>query len=371
MIYADNAATTKLDIDAFETMKPYLLEQYGNPSQSYSFSRTVKKALNDARTTIAECIGALPEEIFFTSGGTESDNWAVKGSFTQNRDEVITSLIEHHAILRACDAAKRNGKKVHLLDVDQQGIVSLSELERFITDKTALVSVMYANNEIGTIEPIKEIAGISHEYGTIMHTDAVQAIGHVPINVNELGVDLLSASAHKFNGPRGIGFFYIRKGTDIKPLMDGGGQERKMRAGTENVAAAVGMAVALRKNCNQLSKTQKRLCNIEKKFIEVLDKNSLEYIRNGATDRIPGNISLSIKNMNGEMLMHRLDLKGISVSTGAACNSGETEISHVIKAISVPENYAKGTIRISFGKDNTEDDAIIIANEIAAIIARR
>lgn len=242
-IYADNAATTKLDIDAFEAMKPFLLDEYGNASQPYSFARKPKKALADARATIAECIGALPEEIYFTSGGTESDNWAIKGSAFSDpyKRATITSSIEHHAVLRTCSAIESLGYPVTYISPDRFGIITADALEEIMTENTRLVSIMFSNNEIGTIEPIKELAAIAHKHGALFHTDAVQAVGHVSIDVKDLGIDMLSASAHKFNGPKGVGFLYIRSGTEINPLNDGGSQERGLRAGTENIAEIVGM----------------------------------------------------------------------------------------------------------------------------------
>lgn len=369
MIYADNAATTPLDIDAFEKMKQFLLNDYGNASQPYSFSRAAKKALKDARTTIAECICALPEEIYFTSGGTESDNWAIKGlqAFGDNR-ATITSIIEHHAVLNACTATEKLGFPVAYLSVDKHGIVLPEVLCDAITSRTKLVSIMLANNEIGTIEPIKELAQIAHAHGALFHTDAVQAVGHIPIDVNALGVDMLSASGHKFNAPKGIGFLYIRNGVNIHPYADGGAQEFGMRAGTENVAAIVAMAAALKKNCANMQEIQRKLLRMEADFIQILDGAGVDYIRNGSNNRIPGNINISIRGANGEMLLHRLDLKGIYISTGSACDSANTQISHVIDAIGTPKEYAEGTIRVSFGSENSKDDAIIIAKNIIGIL---
>jgi len=369
VIYADNAATTALDIDAFEAMKPYLLKEYGNASQPYSFARSAKKALAAARKTIADCIGAQPEEIFFTSGGTESDNWAIKGTLQYGDGRaILTSQIEHHAILNACASVERLGYPVVYLSVDQKGVLTPATLNKFITGNTKLVSVMLVNNEIGTIEPIKELAEIAHIHGAFFHTDAVQAVGHIPVNVKVLGIDMLSASAHKFNGPKGVGFLYIRKGTDIHSLVDGGAQEFGMRAGTENIAAIVAMAEALRKNCAHMDETESRLCKMENSFIHALNKAGIDFIRNGADNHLPGNISISIKNASGEMLLHRLDLKGICISTGSACDSVNTQVSHVIQAISVPEDYAAGTIRISFGRNNHESDAQDIADAIVSIL---
>lgn len=371
MIYADNAATTKLDTEAFEAMKPYLLEEYGNASQPYSFSRTAKKALADARATIAECIGALPEEIFFTSGGTESDNWAIKGLMVYGDNRVtITSQIEHHAVLNACAAVERIGFPVTYLPVDQMGTVTPETLANNITDNTKLVSIMLVNNEIGTIEPVAELAGIAHKYGALFHTDAVQGVGHIPIDVTALGIDMLSASGHKFNAPKGVGFLYIKKGTPIATYVDGGAQEAGMRAGTENIAAIVAMAKALEKNCASMYETEGKLQHMVYDFLQTLDDAGIDYRLNGPAERVPGNINISIKGVSGEMLLHRLDLKGIYISTGSACDSVNTQVSHVVHAIGVPEEYAEGTIRISFGKDNDTEDAMLIANAIINIVKK-
>lgn len=370
-IYADNAATTKLDIDAFEAMKPYLLENYGNAAQPYFFAKKPKLALQEARCIIAACIGALPEEIYFTSGGTESDNWALK-CFGLRNDvrRVFTSAIEHHAVLNAC-------KYATCLPVDSKGLVSPDVLENAFTSYkraasnclSTLVSVMLANNGIGTIEPIKELAAVAHAHAAVFHTDAVQAVGHIPIDVNELGVDMLSASAHKFNGPKGIGFLYVRKGKSISPYADGGGQERGMRAGTENVASIVGMATALKKNCNEMQQTTEKLYIMERNFIDTLCVAGVDFIRNGAKNRVPGNVNISIRDVSGEMLLHRLDLKGISISTGSACDSVNTQVSHVIQAICVPQEYSEGTIRVSFGRDNRVEDATEVAKAIISVIS--
>lgn len=370
-IYADNASTTKLDKSAFTTMLPWFLEEYGNASQPYAFARKPQKALANARATIAECIGALPEEIYFTSGGTESDNWAIKGLVEPgDKSLTITTQIEHHAVLNACKTLERLGYPIFYLPVDEQGIVSVREFAKVITNKTKLVSVMMVNNEIGTIEPIKELAATAHAHGALFHTDAVQAIGHIPINVKLLGVDMLSASAHKFNGPKGIGFLYIKKGTIVNSFINGGAQEFGMRAGTENIACVVAMAEALRRNCMQISETKNKLRKMENCFINTLDNAGLDYIRNGSSNCVPGLISISIKNASGEMLLHRLDLMGICISTGSACDSVNTRVSHVIKAISVPKEYAEGTIRISFGKNNRDTDATEIAEAIASILKK-
>ena len=369
-IYADNAATTKLDIDAFEAMKPYLLDEYGNASQPYSFARKPKQALKEARTTIARCINAEPEEIFFTSGGTESDNWAIKGiAFADSEKRaIITSQIEHHAVLRACEDIEKLGYPVAYLPVTKEGIVTTEALSSVITHNTRLVSVMYANNEIGTIEPIKELCEIAHRNGAFFHTDAVQAVGHVQIDVKELGVDMLSASAHKFNGPKGIGFLYIKKGTPIASYASGGAQEFGMRAGTENIAAIVGMAVALKKNCDNLAENIRHITEIESQLLDKMSSSGLDFVRNGSSQHIPGNISLSFKNADGEALLHRLDLMGVCVSTGAACDTTNTQISHVLHAINLDPDYVQGTIRISLSTENTLSEVETIFNHIVRII---
>ena len=371
-IYADNAATTKLDIDAYEAMKPFLLEDYGNASQPYTFARKPKKALAEARATIADCIGALPEEIYFTSGGTESDNWAIKSVVgLAEKHLTVTSQIEHHAVLNACGALERLGYPVVYLPVNGEGTVIPEVLEKNITKlQPRMVSVMLANNEIGTIEPIKELATVAHSHTALFHTDAVQAVGHIPIDVNDLRVDMLSASAHKFNGPKGIGFLYVRKGTVLTPYVDGGAQENRMRAGTENIASIVGMATALKKNCDEMQCTAKKLHTMENIFFDTLRQSKVDFIRNGAECRVPGNINISIRSTSGEMLLHRLDLKGIFISTGSACDSVNTQISHVIRSIGVPSEYVKGTIRVSFGRDNEVEDAMKVAKTIADILRK-
>lgn len=372
MIYADNAATTRLDDDAFLAMKPFLLESYANASQPYTFSRSAKKALKDARETIASCINAAPDEIFFTSGGTESDNWAIKGiSFIeQSKCRIIVSSIEHHAIIHSCEALMNAGHSVFITPVDQQGFVIEDIFRRILNNFPNLVSVMLANNEIGTIQSIKELCSAAHDRNALFHTDAVQAVGHIPVNVKDLGVDLLSASAHKFNGPKGIGFLYLRHGINYPSFHSGGTQEGGMRAGTENIASIVGMAEALRINCETMAQTASRLLELETILIQILYDAGIDFRRNGGTNHIPGNLSLSFRELDGEMLLHRLDLKGICVSTGAACDSNRTQISHVLTAINLPEEYARGTIRISLGKYNSKEDVVSIANELVKIVSK-
>ena len=372
-IYADNAATTKLDNDAFEAMKPYFTAEYGNASQVYSFSRLPKKAIQHARDTIASCINAEPDEIFFTSCGTESDNWALKSTMVVPNDfrTLITSQVEHHAILHSAATIEKLGYPVKYLPVDESCVVQPVFLDNSLKNaNTKLVSVMLANNEVGTVQPVETLAKITHEHNALFHTDAVQAVGHLAIDVKKLGVDMLSSSAHKFNGPKGIGFLYIKRGVCLSSFMDGGAQEFGRRAGTENVASIVGMAVALDKNCKKIRDHSEYLLSLERILLGELHKGKLDFIRNGAINHIPGNVSLSFKDSDGEMLLHRLDLKGICVSTGSACNSKETQISHVLQAMRVPVNYARGTIRISLGKDNTQEEVETIATELKKILKK-
>lgn len=353
-------------------MKPFLFEDYGNASQSYSFSRTSKKALRWARQSIANCINAEPEEIYFTSGGTESDNWAIKGCMEASSigQSVITSEFEHHAVLNACKHMEHCGYSVDYLHPSKDGFVTPEILNRIITDDTSLVSVMMVNNEIGTIQPIKKLCEITHQHGGIFHTDAVQAVGHIGIDVKDLNVDMLSCSAHKFNGPKGIGFLYIKKGIAMLPYMEGGTQEFGMRAGTEDIASIVGMATALTKNVAAIDDNREYLGILEQIILQRLYITGVDFIRNGAEPYVPGNLSLSFKGFEGEMLLHRLDLMGIMVSTGSACDSKNTQISHVLKAIEADEKYALGTIRISLGRDNTNDEAVKIAEAIISILKK-
>jgi cysteine desulfurase len=372
MIYADNAATTKLDVDAFEAMKPFLLDNFANPSQPYSFSRPAKDAMSAARQTIAECIHAKPEEIFFTSGGTESDNWAIKGvAFAHSKEqELITSAFEHHALLRSAEAIGEQLHPVVYVQPDKSGIVQPKKLQAVITDKTAMVSVMTANNEIGTVQPVQELCTIAHQHGAMFHTDAVQAVGHIPINVEDMGIDLLSASAHKFNGPKGMGFLYIRNGSRIAPNVNGGSQESGMRAGTENVAAIVGMAEALWGNCMKMNENRKHISELEDRLLSGLRQLPISFHRNGAEPLLPGILSLSFPGFDGEAILHRMDLMGIAISTGAACDSVNTAISHVLRAIQLDERAAKGTVRISLGKDNSAEDVDAIVHGLAKILLK-
>lgn len=365
-IYADNAATSPLSRKAYEAMLPYLVNDYGNASQPYVFARKPQKALQEARAVIADCIGALPEEIFFTSGGTESNNWVIQGAYRQNKC-VVTSAIEHHSILRPSVALGN----ATIVSVSNDGIVCNDAYEEALgKSQEGLASIMFANNEIGTIEPIADLADKAHHHRWLFHTDAVQAVGHTPINVHELDVDLMSASAHKFNGPKGIGLLYKKKGIEWPSLLMGGSQEFSLRAGTENVASIVGMAVALQENVDSQQMNITHLQQLEGLLITGLKEAGISFCRNGSDNHLAGTISLSFPCIEGETLLHRLDLMDISVSTGSACDSIETQVSHVLKAIRLDEKLSKGTIRISLGRWNNEEEVQLIIDSLKKILIR-
>lgn len=366
-IYADNAATTCMSKAACEAMQQYFLEEYGNASQPYSFSRSARNALKQARKRIADCIGASPNEIYFTSGGTESDNWVIKGAWLQGHS-IVTSKIEHHAILNSCAFVKERGGQVSYIDVDDSGVIIIHAIEETL-GPNSLLSVMTANNEIGTIEPIEECAQIAHTNGALFHTDAVQALGHLPIDVHKMEIDFLSASAHKFNGPKGIGFLYMKNGLHLPALINGGEQENGLRAGTESVASIVAMAMALEENVCRMKDYQEKMRFLEECIIEKLDASGVKYLRNGSNNHLPGLISLSFPNVIGETILHRMDLMGVSISTGSACDGKHNKVSHVIEAIEADELFAAGTIRISLGKENDITDASYIADGLVKIIS--
>lgn len=359
-VYADNAATTRMSDKAIEAMAQYMREDYANPSQPYSFSRRAKRTLREARETIAKCIGAKsPEQIIFTSGGSESDNMVIKSMRGRG---IVTSPIEHHAILNSCEK-----EHTRFVNVDSDGLVSVASLIDSINSDTKLVSIMTANNEIGTLQPVKELSEIAHTHNCLFHTDAVQAVGHINVDVTNLDVDFLSASAHKFNGPKGVGFLYVKDKTHLNALIDGGSQEFGLRAGTENVAAIAGMATALEENCAELDKCSSLLLTMKNLILYELDKAGVKYKSNGV-NQIPSILSLSFVGYNGESLLHRLDLKGICVSTGSACDSKNTQISHVLRAIKLDDDYAMGTIRISLGRYNTIEEAKYLADAMISIL---
>ena len=331
-------------------------------------------AVDKARHDIANCIHARQKEIFFTSGGTESDNWALEGvckALKNKGKHIIVSSIEHHAVLNTCASLGTEGYDVSYLPVSANGMVEASNLGKSIRPDTVLISIMLANNEIGTIQDIKTLASVAHDHGVLFHTDAVQAIGHIPVNVKRLGVDLMSASAHKFNGPQGCGFLYVKHGTPILPFHHGGQQEAGLRAGTENVAGIVGMATALQYHIKGMRESEKRLKEVAKTFKDIISAQYSQAVFNGdSRKRLPGHVSVSFPGRDGEALLHLLDLKGICVSTGAACNSRSTEISHVLRAIGLPDDVGKGTLRVTFGHGNTVQDAETIANTLVVLLKK-
>lgn len=373
-IYLDYNATTPLHPGVLEAMLPYYKSIFGNASTIYSFGQEARKAIDDAREVLACLIGAKPEEIVFTSGGTEADNFALKGVASALKGKgghIITSSIEHHAVLFACKYLEKMGKKITYLPVDRYGWLDPDRVKEAITNETVLISIIHANNEIGTIEPIAEIGKIARECGVYFHTDAVQTVGKIPINVNESGIDLLSLSAHKLYGPKGIGALYIRKGTKIHPLIYGGEQERKRRAGTENVPCIVGLGEAAK----IASKEMKQECICVKKLRDRLEskiKDNIDYVRfNGhPTERLPNTSNVSFEFIEGESLLLNLDLKGIAVSTGSACASGSLEPSHVLSAIGVPPAIAQGSIRFSLGRDNQKEDIDYTVENLVEIVGR-
>jgi len=373
-IYLDHAATTPLLPEALEAMLPYLQGDFGNPSSLYGRGVAVRKIIEKSRATISSCIGANSEEVFFTSGGTESDNWALEGVARALRSQgkhIIVSSIEHHAILNCCQALEKDGYEITSLPVTATGRVEVADLAAALRPDTVLVSIMLANNEIGTIQDISNLAKIAHKHGVLFHTDAVQTVGHIPVNVKRLDVDLLSASAHKFNGPQGCGFLYVKAGTAIAPFHLGGQQEYGMRAGTENVAAIVGMATALEHHISNLDFEQRKLRAFAGRFRKLVTRNCKEAVFNGDIQkRLPGHISVSFPGYDGEALLHLLDLKGVCVSTGAACNSKNTAISHVLKAIGLQEASARGTLRITFGEENTPQELLSAGETLLSVLTK-
>ena len=373
-VYADNAATTAVSPQVLEAMLPYYKEVYGNPSSLYSVGKKAKAALEEARETVAACLGAGAGEIYFTSCGTESDNWAIKGAAhamrKKGKDHIITSAFEHHAVLHTCQALEKEGFTVTYLPVHENGIVRPEELEAAITDKTGLVTIMYANNEIGTIQPIPEIGAICKKHGVWFHTDAVQAVGNVHIHVKEQNIDMLSLSGHKFHAPKGVGALYIRRGIAIPNLLDGGAQERGKRGGTENVAQIVGLAAGLKEACATIDQRVARLSPLRDKLMDGLLKIDRCRVNGDREHRLPGNVSMCFQGVEGESLLLMLDLKGISASSGSACTSGSLDPSHVLLSIGLPHEVAHGSLRLSFGDYNTEEDIDYILEVLPPIIQR-
>lgn len=373
-VYADNAATTPVSPTVFEAMKPFYTDLYGNPSSLYAIGRDAKKHLELARADVASCLGVEPHEIFFTSGGSESDNWAIKGVAHQlakkGKKHIITSKFEHHAVLHTCAALEQEGFSVTYLDVHSDGLVRPEELEAAIREDTALVTIMYANNEIGTIQPIPELGAICKKHGVLFHTDAVQAAGNVPIQMKEQNIDLLSLSAHKLHGPKGVGVLAIRKGISLPNLIDGGAQERGRRAGTENVAGIVGLSVALKEACATMDERNKRLRSMRDRLIDGALQIERSHLNGDRAKRLPGNVNLCFEGIEGESLLLLLDLNGICGSSGSACTSGSLDPSHVLLAIGLPHEIAHGSLRLSLSDQNTEEDVDYILEVLPGIVER-
>ncbi|MBQ6816409.1 MAG: cysteine desulfurase NifS [Clostridia bacterium] len=373
-IYADNSATTALSETAFNAMLPYLKSEYGNASSLYSLGSSAKSAIEEARKTVAKCLNATPREIYFTAGGSESDNWAIKGyakaMLKKGKNHIISSKFEHHAVLHTLNALEKEGFEVTLLDVHSNGLVRPEELKNAIKETTGLVTIMYANNEIGTIQPIKEIGKICKENNIVFHTDAVQAVGNVEINVADSNIDMLSLSGHKFHGPKGVGALYVRKGIVLPPLIDGGAQEFGRRAGTENTAGIVGMAAALSEATATIetrAKKSKEICNY---IIENCLKIERSRLNGDRENRLPGNVNMCFEGIEGESLLLMLDAKGICASSGSACTSGSLDPSHVLLSIGLPHEVAHGSLRLSFSDENTLDDAKYICEVLPPIVKR-
>ena len=374
IIYMDNAATTAVSQEALETMIPFFRENFGNPSTIYSVGRNAKKELEIARERVAKALGASPKEIFFTSCGTESDNWAIKGAafegLKKGKNHIITSKIEHHAVLHTVQYLEKKGFDVTYLDVDSQGLVNPKDVENAITEKTALVTIMYANNEIGTIEPIEEIGKICKDKGVLFHTDAVQAVGHVSIDVKKQNIDMLSLSAHKFHGPKGIGALYIRKGVRIETFMEGGAQESGKRAGTENTAEIAALGKAIETACTEIEEKNSKLIKKRDKLISELLKIERSRLNGHREKRLPGNVNISFEGIEGESLLLLLDMAGICASSGSACTSGSLDPSHVLLAIGLPHEIAHGSLRLSLDESNTDEEIDFVIAEVSKAVKR-
>ena len=372
MIYFDNAATTKTAPEVVQAMLPYFTEFYGNPSSVYDFAGKSKEAVTTAREQIAEVIGAKKEEIYFTAGGSEADNWALKAAFEYFKgkgNHIITTKIEHHAILHTCQYLEKRGARITYLDVDENGVVKLDELEKAITPETILISVMFANNEIGTIQPIREIGLIAREHGILFHTDAVQAFGQVPINVDEMNIDMLSSSGHKINGPKGIGFLYIRKGVKIRSFVHGGAQERKRRAGTENVPGIVGYGAAAARALKTMKERTAGEIELRDYMIERIRKEIPFVKLNGdPVKRLPNNVNVSFRFIEGESLLLMLDSFGICASSGSACTSGSLDPSHVLLAIGLPHEIAHGSLRLTLSEETTKEEIDFTVDKLRDIV---
>ena len=374
LIYLDNAATTAVKPEVFEAMKPYFMENYSNPSSVYSFAGKAKKAVEDAREQIASVLNAKSSEIYFTGGGSEADNWALKATAEACKEKgrhIITSKIEHHAVLHTCDWLEKNGYEVTYLDVDENGLVSPEELEKAIRPDTILISIMFANNEIGTIEPVKEIGAVAKKHGVLFHTDAVQAFGHVPIDVEEMNIDMLSASGHKFHGPKGIGFLYLRNGIKIGSFIHGGAQERSRRAGTHNVPGIVGMGEAVKIAVANMEENARKQIEIRDYLIQRIE-DEIPYVKvNGHREnRLPNNVNICFRFIEGESLLIMLDQKGICASSGSACTSGSLDPSHVLLAIGLVHEIAHGSLRLTLSEETTKENADYVVDNLKVIVER-
>lgn len=374
MIYLDNAATTKVADSVVDAMLPYFKEYYGNASSIYQLGAKSKEALDESREYIAGTLGAKTNEIYFTAGGSESDNWAIKATadaYARKGKHIITSAIEHHAVLHTCEYLEKHGYEVTYVGVDENGVIKLDELKAAIRPDTILISVMFANNEIGTIQPIKEIGEIAKEHDILFHTDAVQAYAQVPINVDEMHIDMLSASGHKLNGPKGIGFLYIRKGIKIRSFVHGGQQERGRRAGTENIPGIVGLAAAAKRSFSMLEEKMQKEIELRDYLISRIEAE-IPYCRlNGDREkRLPNNVNFSFQFIEGESMLILLDSKGIAASSGSACTSGSLDPSHVLLAIGLPHEIAHGSLRLTLSEENTKEEMDYVVEQLTAILER-
>ena len=373
-VYADNSATTKISKPVLDAMMPYLTEHYGNASSIYSLGMDSAKAILKARETIAKAIGAKTGEIYFTSGGSESDNWAIKGAAevgaSKGKKHIVTTVFEHHAVLHTCQYLEKHGFEITYVPVDEMGLVHVSDIEKAIRDDTCLVTVMFANNEIGTIQPIAKIGALCREKKVLFHTDAVQAIGNVEINVAEMNIDLLSMSGHKIHAPKGVGAMYMRAGINLPNLIHGGAQERSKRAGTENVAGIVALATAVSECTKNIAEKQERLSKIRDRIIAELTKIPESRLNGDPIKRLPGNVNISFRGIEGESLLLSLDLEGICASSGSACTSGSLDPSHVLLAIGLPHSTAHGSLRLSLSDENTEEDADYICEVVPRVVEK-
>jgi cysteine desulfurase len=373
-VYFDNAATTRVKDEVIEEMQKYYSELYGNPSSIYNFGQLAKKAVESSREKVARLLNSNPDEIYFTGGGSEADNWAIKGILSANEkkgNHIITTKIEHHAVLHTCEYLEKKGAEVTYLDVDENGLIDLKQLEKSIKDNTVLISIMFANNEIGTIQPIKEIGEIAKKHDIYFHTDAVQAVGNEVIDVKDMNIDLLSLSAHKIHGPKGVGALYIKKGTLIHNLIHGGAQEKKKRAGTENVPGIAGLGRAADIAYNNFDQKREKLIKLRDRLIEKIDKEIPECQLNGHREkRLPGNVNFSFKYIEGESLLLYLDMEGISASSGSACTSGSLDPSHVLMSIGLPHEIAHGSLRLSLSDYNTEEDVDYTVEKLINVVKR-